>query len=128
MKVENIINCLETVYGDELIMSYHINAVNHAIAFLKAYQERVKELEEAYGDATKAQKVLTGDYESSYLADCIEGELLILKSFYEEGDGLLEEEKSGAVSSFPAQEMEEKKGYDHNSKEKPSFLSTQRFA
>jgi phosphopantetheine adenylyltransferase len=85
MKVEEIINCLETIYGDELIMSYHINAVNNAIEFLNAYQARVKELEEALELIRQAKsKLRTVEDYDDYTEMCIEGELEILVSFYED--------------------------------------------
>lgn len=90
MKVEEIIKGLEKVYGDELIMTYHISAVNHAIAFLKGYQGRVKELEEAIAGVVKAQKATGSNSVLMKIEDAayeLKLEREVLTSFYEEGDG-----------------------------------------
>ncbi len=128
MKVEKIIEGLEKAKNDcaDNIQKYYhedhhekYHSLSSAIAFLKAYQDRVEELEEAIDAMKKIAEIPcdTKTFQNIVIAQIsLEKEVAILKFFYEEGDGLFEEEKP------------EKKGYDHNSKDRPSRLPFQTFA
>jgi copper chaperone CopZ len=90
MKVQNIINCLEKIYGDELIMPYHIDATNHAIAFFKKYQERLNELEKAKALVDEARLIIRSEYSYRFMEE-IQQQIDTLTSFYDDGENPLEE-------------------------------------
>jgi len=83
MKVDDMIKFMDRYFGDEL------ECLNKIREFLKAYQERVKELEEAICKANEARDLVADDNIWEYIQQR-KIEIGILTGFYEEGENPFE--------------------------------------